>query len=101
MSQPNKMSMAPEGEEFSSPIAGLFTAIIVRAVEDWYALIRERAWEHGGSSVHNPKVSFGELRNFFRSDWCKTLIPPGFGMDNYEMLEFLEEKLEEAKRAGR
>ena len=102
-----KLSMMPDGYEFSSPYAGLGCGIIVRAVQDWRLLISQKAWMNrrrmrDGSGYNFGSVDFDELRRFFRCRWCDMLIPPEMSFRGDEMLEALEHELKTAKeKAGR
>lgn len=99
-----KMTIGREGIQYSSPTAGICCAILVRAAEDWRWLIKERAWRDRRFTYRAPTVSFDELRAFFKSDWCQTLIPKNMPITNLDMLEHLEEELRKAiekDKAGR
>ena len=59
------------GEYENDPL-GLFAAqIVIHAVEDWRELIRARAFENGNEQAD---CNLGELRMFFKSDWCELLL---------------------------
>lgn len=97
-----KFVVEPDGPSFLSPYTALACAIIFRAVADWRLLIEEKAFLDSGQHATAPYVSFDEIRNFFKSDWCKELIPDHVTMTAEEMLELLEEELDRAKEeAGR
>ncbi len=72
----------------------LAVAIIGQAVDDWRKLIREGkkslATQEGG------KISFTEIRQFFKSDFCCLLIES----DPLEILEQLEKELKDARGNG-
>lgn len=56
--------------------AKLAGAVIINAVEDWRQLIRSKAYrDHGSENMKDGgMVNFGELRLFFKSDFCDLLF---------------------------
>ena len=84
------------------PVGLLIAAIVIRAVDDWRELIRQRSW----LAKAPRQVNFDELRNFFKSDWCDFLMLK-FNVEPARVLDLLETELrdamqrEERKRKGR
>lgn len=72
----------------------LATAIIKQAVDDWRLLIRHRKRTTVTPSGH--PISFTEIRQFFKSDFCCLLIES----DPLEILEQLEKELKDARENG-
>ncbi len=72
----------------------LIIAIVRQAVDDWRKLIREGkkslATQEGG------KISFTEIRQFFKSDYCKGLLKT----EPLIILDQLEKELREARENG-
>ncbi len=71
----------------------LTTAIVERAVKDWRILISKNITK---TTRCGMKISFRELRQFFKSDWCRLLIET----DPLIILEQLEKELRDAREKG-
>lgn len=74
------------------PHAQLAMCIVVRAVEDWRLLVKKKAWD-----IVDPRTNttLGELRRFFKSDWCDFLMQQ-FPTTPEQLLAILEAELQEA-----
>lgn len=73
--------------------------IVIQAVKDWIFLIKRKAWKNGGyiNDQHGgAKVTFTELRQFFKSNWCEFLLN-GSDIRKEFILAQLEDMLESAK----
>ena len=71
----------------------LAKAIIKQAVDDWRTLIgaeKRVLWERG------LKISLMEIRRFFRSDYCQSLM----GGDPLIILKQLEKELKRSREEG-
>lgn len=68
-------------------------AIIRQAVEDWRTLIMV---EKRTLSVHGRKISLMEIRRFFRSDYCRSLMDG----DPLIILKQLEKELNRSREEG-
>ncbi len=73
----------------SDPWDELAKFIVLQAVEDWRELIRLGVEK---TSIDGEKIGFGELRTFFRSEYCMALVD----IDPIHILRGLERELEEA-----
>ena len=73
----------------SDPWDELAKVIVLQAVEDWRELIRLGIEK---TSIDGEKVDFGELRTFFRSEYCMALVD----VDPIHILRRLERELEES-----
>jgi hypothetical protein len=71
----------------------LAKAIIKQAVDDWRTLIRV---EKRVLLMPGRKISLMEIRRFFRSDYCQSLM----GGDPLIILEQLEKELKESRKKG-
>lgn len=76
--------------------------IVHRAVLDWRLLIEAQAWKchalmpvrGGNEKVPNARCNFGELRQFFRSNWCNLCLEMNRSqMDGKTILNQLEAEL--------
>ena len=72
---------------------GLGCAIVEQAVHDWRTLIRA---EKRVLPVHGRKISLMEIRRFFRSDYCQSLVDG----DPLIILKRLEKELERSREEG-
>lgn len=71
----------------------LAKAIIKQAVEDWRTLIME---EKRTLSEYGTKISLKEIRQFFRSDYCRSLMDS----DPLIILKQLEKELKRSREEG-
>lgn len=71
----------------------LAKAIIRQAVDDWRTLIKA---EKRALSVHGRKISLWEIRRFFRSDYCQSLMDG----DPLIILKQLEKELKRSRDEG-
>lgn len=71
----------------------LAKAIIKQAVEDWRTLIKE---EKRTLSEYGVKISLKEIRQFFRSDYCRSLMDG----DPLIILKQLEKELKRSREEG-
>ena len=71
----------------------LAKAIIKQAVDDWRILIRE---EKRVLSARGRKISLMEIRRFFRSDYCQSLMDG----DPLVILKQLEKELKRSREEG-
>lgn len=71
----------------------LAKAIINQAVEDWRTLIMA---EKRTLSEHGVKISLREIRQFFRSDYCRSLMDG----DPLLILKQLEKELKRSRDEG-
>lgn len=71
----------------------LAKAIIRQAVEDWRTLIME---EKRTLSENGVKISLREIRQFFRSDYCRSLMDS----DPLVILNQLEKELKRSRDEG-
>lgn len=67
----------------------LSAAIIEKAVEDWRLLVKTGRTH---ADLNGEKVSFRELREFFKSDWC-ALLMHGMEITPEQVLDRLEKEL--------
>lgn len=71
----------------------LAKAIIKQAVDDWQKLIRA---EKRVLPAHGRKISLMEIRRFFRSDYCQSLVDG----DPLIILKQLEKELKRSREEG-
>ena len=71
----------------------LAKAIIRQAVDDWRTLIMA---EKRVLSAHGGKISLWEIRRFFRSDYCRSLMDG----DPLIILKQLEKELKRSRDEG-
>jgi hypothetical protein len=71
----------------------LAKAIIRQAVEDWRTLIMAKKRT---LSAHGKKISLWEIRRFFRSDYCQSLMDG----DPLIILKQLEKELKRSREEG-
>lgn len=71
----------------------LAKAIIKQAVDDWRTLIKE---EKRALSEYNTIISLKEIRQFFRSDYCRSLMDS----DPLIILKQLEKELKRSREEG-
>ena len=83
----------------------LGVAILNQAVRDWHNLIRAKAWKYstpvkqmgGIEKLPSPRCNFGELRAFFKGNWCDTILAgTGVHIEGEGILKILEDELAEA-----
>jgi hypothetical protein len=67
----------------------LAAEIVIHAVQDWRELVKGKRAGYG--------KNFTELRQFFQSAWCETLMQ-NFDIEPAELLAALEKELAEAKK---
>lgn len=78
--------------------------IVNRAVLDWRLLIRAKAWKRkklyqvtNADRLPHRYCNFEELRRFFESEWCDTiLVSTGASITSEKILRVLERELEKA-----
>ena len=75
----------------ADPWDELAKAIIKQAVDDWRTLIRA---EKRVLPAHGRKISLWEIRQFFKSNYCKALLD----IDPLIILEQLEKELKESRK---
>lgn len=71
----------------------LVTAIIRQAVEDWRTLIKA---EKRVLPAHGGTISLREIRQFFRSNYCRSLM----NSDPLIILKQLEKELKRSREEG-
>lgn len=72
----------------------LATAIVRQAVDDWRWLIRQG--KKSANIQSSGRISFTEIRLFFKSDYCKGLLKT----EPLIILDQLEKELREARENG-
>lgn len=72
----------------SDPYNALALGIVAKAIEDWRALDNVRYGSHG---------NYGELRAFFKSEWCDFLL---IGLGGSVTGEGILKMLEDERRAA-
>ena len=77
-----------ESRYISDPIGLLAAQIVIYAVDDWRALIKQKAWLDAVNS--RKHCNFTELRQFFRSDWCAFLMQNCENIEPTKLLQLLE-----------
>ena len=78
--------------------------IVHYATLDWRRLVNQKAWkvDYRRNTKHyhiipNTRCNFDELRQFFRSEWCDTLLTANrVATTGDRILALLEAELEEA-----
>lgn len=78
--------------------------IVHYAVLDWRRMVATKAWykDYRRNTKHyhlipNTRCNFDELRQFFKSDWCDTLLTVNrVATTGERILAILEEELEDA-----
>lgn len=71
----------------------LTKAIIMQAVEDWRTLIKA---ERRSLPAHGGTISLREIRQFFKSDYCRSLMDG----DPLIILKQLEKELKRSREEG-
>lgn len=77
----------------ADPWDELAKAIIKQAVDDWRTLIKA---EKRSLSEHGGTISLKEIRQFFRSDYCQSLMAG----DPLIILKQLEKELKRSREEG-
>lgn len=67
----------------------LAAEIVIHAVQDWRDLVKGKREGCGNN--------FTELRQFFQSGWCETLME-NFDIEPAKLLDILEKELQEAEQ---
>lgn len=81
--------------------------IVYYAVLDWRRLVKSKAWKkdhrqrtYNYWQIPSVRCNFDEIRDFFRSGWCDTILTTAqVSTSSERILELLEAELEEAKKA--
>ena len=71
----------------------LAAEIVIRAVEDWRDLVKQKKWN---VSDRERYCNFEELRKFFKSEWCEFLMQD-FEIEPERLIELLEAELKKAQ----
>ena len=91
-----QVKASAEAQDFSSPYDRLAAEIVIAAIQDWRDLVKNKAWlDRNVVKKEHTVVSFGEIRAFFRSEYCE-FIMMNFPIAPEGILELLERELQEA-----